>query len=189
MKTCTVVEATTGYDYDHRRRTDAVAGGDGHAHAGPIAIKHTPEVVVSGWWKTLKAAERAAAETLGWTTEDAWNNQEMGRSPKATPISDKAWAALSGAKVLVDQEWNGEYAPGSEKAAAKTLKYTEETWDDPTTRDIAVSNVVGVDGTPTEVHVPAGAVDFKMSFSTGGALGVQFEIFPLCGDWMPHLHP
>ena len=188
MPTCTVVEATTGYDHDHRRRTDAVAGGDGHAHAGSIAIKHTPEVIVSGWWKndeegygeredgsywTLNEAQRAAAETLGWT-QDTWNNQQMGRAPKA------------GDKDIFDQEWDD--LSDGQREAAETLKYTKETWEDPTTGAIAVSNVVGVDGTPTEVHVPAGAVDFKMSFSTGGALGVQFEIFPLCGDWMRHLH-
>ena len=91
-----------------------------------------------------------------------------------------------GAKDIFVKEWDD--LSDDQRAAAETLGYTKETWEDPTTGAIAVSNVVGVDGTPTEVHVPAGAVDFKMSFSTGGALGVQFEIFPLCGDWMRHLH-
>jgi hypothetical protein len=104
----------------------------------------------------------------------------MGRAPKVGDgdIFDKKWDAPSAEDALSAEE----------RAAAEKLLYTKETWEDPTTRDIAVSNVVGVDGTPTEVHVPAGAVDFKMSFSTGGDLGVQFEIFPLCGDWMRHLH-
>ena len=114
---------------------------------------------MSGWWSKnwepeddLSDEQQAAAETLGWTA-DTWNNQEMGRAPK---VGD-------GAIFVKKWDGDGDALSDGQREAAETLGYTKETWEDPTTGAIAVSNVVGVDGTPTEVHVPAGA--FRLRFS------------------------